>query len=63
MIVAERDSKTESRAFDNFGDAMPDGRLTEPSNGLTYHLRDAIMEMRRLGRMLTDEELAAFTIV
>ena len=47
MIVAERKPKVALTCFDHFGEAMPDGRLTEPSDGKTYRLRDAIAETKR----------------
>ena len=43
MIVAERKSKAVFDNFDRFGVEMPDGRLTEPSDGKVYRLREAIM--------------------
>ena len=45
-----------------FGDAMPDGRLTEPSDGKEYRLREAILLSKRLGRPLTDNEMKQFEI-
>lgn len=62
MIVAERKPKVALTCFDHFGEAMPDGRLTEPSDGKTYRLRDAIAETKRLGRMLTESEMKKFEI-
>lgn len=47
---------------DRFGEAMPDGRLTESSDGKKYRLRDAIKLKESLGRILTPEEFAAFEI-
>ena len=62
MIVAERKPKVAITRFDHFGEAMPDGRLTEPSDGTIYRLRDAIAETKRLGRMLTESEMKKFEI-
>ena len=62
MIVAERKPKVALTRFDHFGEAMPDGRLTEPSDGKIYRLRDAIAETKRLGRMLTESELRTFEV-
>ena len=45
-----------------FGEAMPDGRLTEPSDGKEYRLREAILLSKRLGRPLTDNEMKQFEI-
>ena len=45
-----------------FGEAMKDGRLTEPSNGKVYRLREAILLSKRLGRPLTDEEMKKFEV-
>ena len=41
---------------------MPDGRLTAPSNGKIYRLREAILLSKRLGRPLTDEEMKEFEV-
>ena len=62
MIVVERKPKVALTRFDHFGEAMPDGRLTEPSDGKIYRLRDAIAETKRLGRMLTESEMKKFEI-
>ncbi len=71
MIVAEKEPLTVTsyrittavqNPFDRFGEAMPDGRLTEPSDGKQYRLRDAIMYSRQLGRPLTDSEMAKFEV-
>ena len=62
MIVAERKPKVALTHFDHFGEAMPDGRLTKPSDGKIYRLRDAIEETKRLGRMLTESEMKKFEI-
>lgn len=62
MIVAERDDKVKMIDFDSFGDEMQDGRLTEPSDGKKYRLREAILYSKRLGRPLTDEEMSQFEV-
>lgn len=41
MIVAERKEKATMDQFDRFGEAMTDGRLTAPSDGKVYRLREA----------------------
>ena len=62
MIVAERKNKVIFDKFDRFGDAMPDGRLTEPSDGKVYRLREAILLSKQLGRPLTEEEMKRFEV-
>ena len=62
MIVAERKSKAVFDNFASFGVEMPDGRLTEPSDGKVYRLREAIMLSKQLGRLLTEEEMKRFEI-
>ena len=72
MIVAERQPRVMPR-FSNasFGETstrtsreldwdMADGRLTVPSDGKVYRLREAIAEVKRLGRTLTDDEMKHF---
>lgn len=62
MIVAERmPQKTDDR-FDRFGEKMPDGRLTEPSDKKIYRLREAILLSKKLGRTLSEEEMKMFEI-
>lgn len=71
MIVAEREPvickdytltiEKEDFAM-HFGEAMPDGRLTENSNGKNFRLREAILQSKRLGRPLTEEEMAQFEV-
>lgn len=60
MIVAERKEKTTMDKFDRFGEAMPDGRLTAPSDGKTFRLREAILLSKKLGRPLSPEEMKKF---
>ena len=45
-----------------FGEEMPDSRLTEPSDGKVYRLREAILLSKRLGRPLTKDEMEQFVI-
>lgn len=45
-----------------FGEPMPDSRLTEPSDGKVYRLREAIILSKKLGRPLTKEEMEEFTL-
>jgi len=45
-----------------FGTAMIDGRLTMPSDGKTYRLRDAINFSIEIGRPLSEEEMKTFEI-
>ena len=61
MIVAERKKYTVNH-FDDFGTEMEDGRLTQPSDGTIYNLREAILESKRLGRPLTSEEMAYYEV-
>mgnify|MGYP006916143483 CR=1 FL=1 len=71
MIVAEKTAvvaasykifEKPQNDFDRFGEAMPDGRLTEQSDSKAYRLRDAIMYSRRLGRPLTENEMKQFEV-
>ena len=48
--------------MDHFGEAMPDGRLTAPSEHKVYRLREAILESRKLGRPLTENEMKQFEV-
>ena len=41
---------------------MQDGRLTEPSDGKIYKLREAILASKKLGRPLTKEEMEKFEV-
>lgn len=45
-----------------FGEEMPDSRLTEPSDGKVFKLREAVLLSKRLGRPLTEDEMKAFTV-
>ena len=62
MIVAERKEKVVISKMDHFGEAMPDGRLTVPSEHKVYRLREAILETRKLGRPLTENEMKQFEV-
>lgn len=62
MIVAERKNKVVLDNFDRFGEAMPDGRLTEPSDGKKYRLREAILLSKQLGRPLSEDEMKRFEV-
>lgn len=62
MIVAERKEKAVIDKFDKFGEDMSDGRLTKPSNGKVYRLREAILLSKQLGRTLTEEEMKKFEV-
>lgn len=62
MIVAERKEKSVLDKFDRFGEAMSDGRLTAPSDGKVYRLREAILLSKKLGRPLSPEEMRQFEI-
>ncbi|MBR4314221.1 MAG: hypothetical protein IKP66_04850 [Lachnospiraceae bacterium] len=62
MIVVEKSKKINDIDYNDFGNEMPDGRMTEESNGKIYKLRDAIMYSRILGRELTDDEMKDFEV-
>lgn len=62
MIVAERKTKAKIDKFDRFGEAMTDGRLTTPSDGKVYRLREAILFSKQLGRPLSQDEMKRFEI-
>lgn len=62
MIVAERKEKNVMDKFNKFGEAMPDGRLTAPSDGKVYRLREAILLSKQLGRPLTEAEMKQFEV-
>jgi len=62
MIVAERKEKTVMDKFDMFGEAMSDGRLTTPSDGKIYRLREAIILSKQLGRPLSADEMKQFEV-
>ncbi len=62
MIIAERTSVEGLNRQEYFGEEMPDGRLTEPSSGKIYRLREAILMSKKLGRPLTDREMKEYEI-
>ena len=43
VVIKKRKNKVILDVFDGFNKAMTDGRLTEPSDGKVYRLREAIM--------------------
>lgn len=45
-----------------FGEDMLDSRLTDPSDGKVFRLREAIILSKKLGRPLTKEEMEEFTL-
>lgn len=61
MIDAER-KKYSANRLDEFGTEMQDGRLTQPSDGTIYNLREAILASKRLGRPLTPEEMEHYEV-
>lgn len=62
VVVKKRKNKVILGDFDGFNKAMTDGRLTEPSDGKVYRLREAIMLSKQLGKLLTEEEMKRFEI-
>ena len=60
MIVAERKAKIIIGQMDRFGEEMSDGRLTAPSENKVYRLREAILQSKKLGRPLTENEMKQF---
>lgn len=62
MIAIKENIEKSIKSYENFGEEMSDGRLTEPSNGRIYRLREAIMESKRLGRPLTASEMESFVV-
>lgn len=61
-MIAQKKPKVVLDDFTRFGEAMPDGRLTVPSDGKTYRMRDAIRLSKKLGRPLTEDEMKKFEI-
>lgn len=59
-MIDVRETKGATDNFEKFGESMPDGRLTAPSNGKVYHLRVAILQSKKLGRPLTEEEMKEY---
>ena len=60
--IPQRKTKVVISSMDRFGEAMPDGRLTAPSENKVYRLREAIMQSKKLGRPLTESEMKQFEI-
>lgn len=61
MSIVE-ENKIDKNNFEQFGEAMPDGRLTSPSDGKVYRLREAILLTKQLGRLLSPEEMEQFEV-
>lgn len=61
MIIVPRKEEENKLIIDDFESNLKDGRLTEP-DGKIYRLREVILQMKRLGRMLTEEELKAYEL-
>ena len=62
MIVKERPPMIGPTEHERFDETSLDGRLTEPNDGVLYHVREIAFKMKQLGRQLTDEELEEFVI-
>ena len=60
MILVTKNKKDSIISFNDFGEMMNDGRMTEESDGKIYKLREAIMYSKLLGRELTSEEMKNF---
>lgn len=64
MIVLNEKINKDKKGLESntksFEDVMQDGRLTEPSDGKIYRLREAIMLTKVLGRELTKDEMSKF---
>ena len=61
MIIVPRKEEENKSIVDDFESHLKDGRLTEP-HGKIYRLREVILQMKRLGRMLTEEELKNYEL-
>lgn len=61
-MIMERTLKSTADNYNNFGEAMPDGRLTEQSDGNAIKLREAIVFSKQLGRPLTNAEMDRFKL-
>ena len=61
MIIVPRKEEENKSVVDDFEGHLKDGRLTEP-DGKIYRLREVILQMKRLGRMLTEEELKNYEL-
>ena len=62
MNIVERAEERIFDKFDRFGEVMLDGRLTAPSNGKTFRLREAILLSKQLRRPLSQEEMEEFEV-
>lgn len=62
MIITKKTSTCFVDQPEYFGEEMPDGRLTAPSSGKIYRLREAILLSKRLGRPLTEHEMKEYEI-
>lgn len=62
MITEKKEPKILIDQYNQFGNDMQDGRLTESSCGKEYRLREAILKSKQLGRTLTKEEMEEFEI-
>ena len=60
MIIVSNNKKENVVNYNDFGEMMKDGRMTEESDGKIYKLREAIMYSKLLGRELTSEEMKNF---
>lgn len=60
MKIEERKIKVVGNNFEHFGEAMPDERLTASSDGKVYCLRETIIQSKKLGRPLMEEEMKAY---
>ena len=63
MITTNRKRQTYAAVLNHFGEKMSDGRMTKPSAGNIYRLREAIRYSQKLGRPLTDDEMKLFEVV
>lgn len=61
IIVPKKQEENKTISNDDFESNLKDGRLTEP-NGKIYRLREVILQMKRLGRMLTEDELKNYEL-
>ena len=61
IIVPKKQEESKLISDYDFESNLEDGRLTEP-DGKIYRLREVILQMKRLGRMLTEEELKDYEL-
>ena len=62
MIIAERKSTSTVYHMDHFGEIMPDGRLTAPSDQKVYRLKEAIAHSKKIGRPLTEDKMKQYEV-